>query len=176
MEPCYLPYSKFRWQALLFLCHLWDACFSLQHQLVGLGPCDLESPDSLSRVMPCIPPVPTGCNGTNHMVPLILALPRDSGISAWPVWNMEMIRFLIKVCFSFPPTESKLPGVGPYWWQSSFVKSDVWRLIIALGWEHPRGGGPGRKVVCTVRGQSRENRRLCRQKLCASHFLVICQT
>lgn len=75
MEPCYLPYSKFSWQDLWFLCHLWDACFSLQHQLVGLGPFDLESPDSLSRVMPCITPVPTGCNGTNHMVPLIPALP-----------------------------------------------------------------------------------------------------
>ena len=74
-EPCYLPYSKFSWQDLWFLCHLWDACFSLQHQLVGLGPSDLEAPDSLSRVMPCITPVPTGCNGTNHMVPLILALP-----------------------------------------------------------------------------------------------------
>ena len=84
--------------------------------------------------------------------------------------------FLIEVCLSFPPTESELPGVGPYWWQSSFVKSNVRRLTIALGWEHPRGGGPGRKVVCTVRGQGREIRRLCGQKLCASHVLVICQT
>ena len=134
MEPCYLPYSKFSWQDLLFLCHLWGACFSLQHQLVGLGPSDLRSPDSIqghALYNPCAyrlqwhqSPGSLDSGSSLRLRHLCLACLKHG--------NDQF--FLIKVCFSFLPTESKLPGVGPSWWQSSLVKSDVWRLIITLGW------------------------------------------
>lgn len=176
MEPCYLPYSKFSWQDLLFLCHLWDACFSLQHQLVGLGPSDLRSPDSLSRVTPCITSVPTGCNGTNHLVPLILALPRDSGISAWPVWNMEMISFFkLKFAFLSYQQNPNCLGLAPIggsllWWRvmfegllSHWVDSILEVVGLAGRW----------CALWEGRAQKKEG---SVGRHCISHFLVICQT
>lgn len=176
MEPRYLPYSKFSWQALLFLCHLWDACFSLQHQLVGLGPCDLESPDSLSRVMPCITPAPTSCNGTNHMVPLILALPRDSGISAWPVWNMEMISFF-KLKFAFLSHQQNPNCLG---WAPIGGSLLLWRVMfkgLLLHWVEsiPEVVGLAGRWCAQWEGRVEKTGGSVGRN-CASHFLVICQT
>lgn len=116
---------------------------SPEYQLIGQSPYDPGCPDSLSRVMPmsllCL---------QAETAPVMPYSPGPG--SPWSLrhlcqacvttdWNMEQMAFIFAF---FPPTGPQLPGIAFQWWQSSFVKSDVWRFI-TLPREHPGGGGPG---------------------------------